>query len=124
MNFKTYNSILLTDNDVDIILDKINKQSLDRLNTLRNFFSSDNKQIIFLLNLIGVYKSSRPLGLLINDLIDLVYMHCQYDMFQSKSYVFSTINRMSQTGLLELRMDGSVDITSLGQEYVLENFKK
>lgn len=30
---------------------------------------------------------------------------------------------MAQTGLLELRLDGSFDITSLGQDYVMEEFK-
>ena len=58
-----------------------------------------------------------------NILVDLLWINLRYDWFKSKQYVYSMINRMAQTGLLELRLDGSFDITSLGQDYVMEEFK-
>ena len=110
--------------NADLVIDTVSRRLQTRLQTLKAFYEYDNDQVLVILQIIGISKSSYPIGMDVNDLITLIYMHHKFDLFQSKSYIYSTINRMSQTGLLEIRRDGSFDITALGSEYVQECFKK
>ncbi len=108
---------------VDKVLNNQIQNRKQLLQNLHSFFEYENEQIIIVLQLIGMYKSAYPLGLQLATLCELLYTNMKYDLFQSKQYIYSTINRMSSTGLLELHPDGSFEITSLGQDYVMEEFK-
>ena len=110
--------------DIDSMLQAAALKRLERINVLRTFYICDHDQVITTLNLVELYKSSYPVGLDINDFILLLKMNNVFEHFESKSYIYSMINRMTQTGLLELRANGTFDITSLGHEYIEENFKK
>ena len=110
--------------DIDSMLQAGALKRRERINVLRTFYICDHDQVITTLNLVELYKSSYPVGLDINDFILLLKMNNVFEHFESKSYIYSMINRMTQTGLLELRANGTFDITSLGHEYIEENFKK
>ena len=110
--------------DIDSMLQAAALKRRERINVLRTFYICDHDQVITTLNLVELYKSSYPVGLDINDFILLLKMNNVFEHFESKSYIYSMINRMTQTGLLELRANGTFDITSLGHEYIEENFKK
>ena len=110
--------------DIDSMLQAVALKRRERINVLRTFYICDHDQVITTLNLVELYKSSYPVGLDINDFILLLKMNNVFEHFESKSYIYSMINRMTQTGLLELRANGTFDITSLGHEYIEENFKK
>ena len=110
--------------DIDSMLQAAALKRRERINVLRTFYICDYDQVITTLNLVELYKSSYPVGLDINDFILLLKMNNVFEHFESKSYIYSMINRMTQTGLLELRANGTFDITSLGHEYIEENFKK
>lgn len=88
------------------------------LEQAKSLLSYQQSNVTIFLKKLCELKPNHPVG------IDIKEMAIALTDKMAQPQVFALINLLASLGMLELRFNDSLDITSLGVEYVLQTFRR